>query len=162
MKPINLSEANAFVACHHRHHGSARGHKFSIGLFDDADQLIGVAIVGRPVARAADDGLTAEVVRLCTVGAYNACSMLYAACWRAAKGMGYRRMITYTLADEGGASLRAAGWLLLGRVRGRSWHCPSRPRTDKHPTCDKSKWGIGDVTQILNRREPTYGTEASG
>lgn len=110
--------------------------------------MVGVAIVGRPVARNADDGFTAEVIRLCTTGVANGCSRLYAACWRAAKGMGYRRMITYILATESGTSLRAAGWQQLGCVRGRSWDRSKRPRTDKHPTCDKIKWGIGDVTDV--------------
>ena len=63
--------------------------------------------------------------------------------------MGYKRIITYILNSESGASLRAAGWILLGHVRGRSWSCKSRPRTDKHPTCDKQKYGVGDIKQML-------------
>jgi hypothetical protein len=144
LRPVTLREANEFVCRHHRHHGAARGHKFAIGL-NDIHGLVGVAIVGRPVARNADDGFTAEVVRLCTLGDYNACSMLYSACWRAAKAMGYRRMITYTLQAEGGASLKASGWRFLGQVRGGTWSRSSRSRTDKHPTGDKRKWGIGEI-----------------
>lgn len=141
--PLSLRQANDFVAAHHRHHQRVVGHKFSIGLMQDAD-LVGVAIVGRPVARALDDGVTAEVTRLCTSGARNACSMLYAACWRAAKPMGYRRMLTYILASESGVSVRAAGWKHLSDVPGRSWNCPSRPRVDKHPTTPKRRYGIGE------------------
>jgi hypothetical protein len=89
-----------------------------------------------------DDGFTAEVTRCCTDGTRNACSMLYRAAWRAARAMGYRKLITYTLAEEGGASLRASGWRIVGEVTGRSWSCPSRPRVDKHPTQGKLRWEV--------------------
>ena len=141
--PLHLRDANRFVAEHHRRHVPVRGHKFSIGLLRDG-ALVGVAIVGRPVARALDDGLTAEVIRLCTNGPQNACSRLYAACWRAAKAMGYKRFITYILDSETGASLRACGWTFLGHVPKTGWNRPSRPRIDKHPLCAKRKYGIGD------------------
>jgi len=137
--PITLQDANQFVARLHRHHPPVRGHKFSIGAEKDG-QIVGVAIVGRPVARMLQDGLTLEVTRLCTDGTRNACSFLYGAAARAAFALGYQRIGTYTLPNEGGASLRASGWKLIGEVRGRSWHCPSRPRTDKHPTGDKLRW----------------------
>jgi hypothetical protein len=90
----------------------------------------GVAIVGRPVARGNDDGWTLEVNRCCTDGARNACSMLYGAAWRATKSLGYRRLITYTLPEEGGASLRGAGWTLVGKRGGGNWNTPARPRID--------------------------------
>lgn len=108
LTPISLSEANAFVALWHRHHKPVVGHKFSIGCEADG-RLAGVAIVGRPVSRYLDDGKTLEVNRLCTDGTKNACSFLYAAAARAARAMGYQRIITYTLDTEGGASLRGAG-----------------------------------------------------
>jgi hypothetical protein len=126
--PINLDEANAFVAMHHRHHYPVPGAKFCIAVSDD--QVRGVAIVGRPVARMSDNGLTLEVNRCCTDGTRNACSMLYGAAWRAAKALGYQRLITYTLPEEGGASLRGAGWQLLGLRGGGNWNVPSRPRID--------------------------------
>lgn len=137
--PINLDEANAYIELHHRHHGKVVGHKFSIGLAADSE-IVGVVVVGRPVARGFDDGLTLEVTRLCTDGTKNACSKLYGAAWRAAKALGYKRMITYTLVSENGSSLRAAGWQVLHEVPGRSWSCQSRPRVDKHPTQDKLCW----------------------
>lgn len=127
--PIALDEANAFVAVHHRHHKPVPGAKFCIAV-SNGETVHGVAIVGRPVARMSDDGWTLEVNRVCTDGARNACSMLYGACWRAAKALGYRRLITYTLPEEGGASLRAAGWKLLGLRGGGNWNVPSRPRID--------------------------------
>src|SRR5215217_4147919 len=101
--PVTLAEANAFVARHHRHRGKVAGAIFSNGA-TAAGEIVGVVVVGRPVARMLDDGYTAEVVRLCTTGERNACSMLYRAAWRAARAMGYRRLVTYTLPEEGGAS----------------------------------------------------------
>jgi hypothetical protein len=127
--PINLDEANAFVAQHHRHHKPVVGHKFSIAAAE-GETVRGVAIVGRPVARGNDDGWTLEVNRCCTDGVRNGCSMLYGAAWRAAKALGYRRLLTYTLPVEGGASLRAAGWRLIGERGGGNWNTPSRPRID--------------------------------
>lgn len=127
--PINLDEANAFVATLHRHHKPVPGAKFCIAVAD-GNQVRGVAIVGRPVARMSDDGFTLEVNRCCTDGAKNACSMLYGAAWRAAKALGYTRLITYTLPSEGGVSLRASGWRLIGLRGGGNWNTPSRPRID--------------------------------
>jgi len=132
LTPVSLAEAKAFVERHHRHHAPSVGHKFSIGVADD-EGVHGVAMVGRPVARGYDDGLTLEVTRVATDGARNACSMLYGAAWRAAKALGYRRLITYTLAEEPGTSLRGAGWRVIHEVRGRGWSCESRPRVDLHP-----------------------------
>lgn len=130
--PITLGEANAFVEEHHRHHGRVVGHKFSIAAEKDGE-IVGVAIVGRPVARYLDNGWTLEVNRCCTDGTKNACSMLYGASWRAAKAMGYKRLITYILSEETGSTLHAANWRLVGETRGGSWNSKSRPRVDKHP-----------------------------
>lgn len=128
--PIDFAEANAFVAVHHRHHKPMPGVKFCVAVSDEAGKVRGVAMVGRPVARGSDTGWTLEVNRCCTDGARNACSMLYGAAWRAAKALGYRRLITYTLPVEGGASLRAAGWKLLGERGGGNWNFACRPRID--------------------------------
>ena len=130
--PISFSEAASFVALHHRHHPAPRGHKFSLAVADETGEVRGVATVGRPVARALDDGWTLEVNRMATDGAHNACSMLYGACWRACKSLGYRRLVTYTLSTEPGTSLRAAGWKLVAETPGKSWSCKSRPRFDGH------------------------------
>jgi hypothetical protein len=133
---IELGEANAFVTQHHRHHKRVVGHLFSLGAVLD-DKIVGVAIVGRPVSRFRDDGLTAEVTRLCTDGTKNACSFLYGACARAAFALGFKTIGTYILASEPGVSLTAAGWRLIGERGGGSWSVPSRPRVDKHPTQKK-------------------------
>jgi hypothetical protein len=130
--PVTFADACGFVAMHHRHHRPPVGHKFSIGVADDDDRLVGVATVGRPVARYSDDGLTLEVNRSATDGTPNANSMLYGAAWRAAKALGYRKLITYTQAGESGASLRAAGYRVVAEMPPRrGWSVPSRPRDDR-------------------------------
>jgi hypothetical protein len=129
--PVSFREASAFVAALHRHHRPPVGMKFAIGAAD-GDVLVGVAMVGRPVARRFDDGLTLEVNRTCTDGTQNANSMLYGAAWRAAKALGYQRLITYTQAGESGTSLSAAGWRVVAERAARSgWDTPSR-RRDGH------------------------------
>lgn len=139
LHPLTLKEARVFVKRHHRHHEPPVGGLFAIGVASEG-KVCGVVIVGRPVARANQDGWTAEVTRLCTLGNSNACSMLYAAAWRAVKALGYRRLITYILDSEPGTSLRAAGWRLIGQRGGGSWSCPSRPRVDTHPLEQKQLW----------------------
>jgi len=121
--PVELQTANDFVRAHHRHSRQTVGHKFSIGVEFDG-KLCGVAIVGRPIARHLDDGMTLEVLRVCTDGTRNACSALYGAARRAAKALGYARVVTYTLKEEGGASLRASGWRCDGEAGkpARHWH----------------------------------------
>jgi hypothetical protein len=123
--PVSFRQAQAFIGQHHRHHKPPRGHKFSLGVAQ-GDQLVGVATIGRPIARAYDDGLTLEVNRTCTDGTRNANSMLYGAAWRAAKALGYQRLITYTEAGESGASLRAAGYCVVAeRATRGSWAASS-------------------------------------
>lgn len=129
---IELGEANAFVSRHHRHHRPVVGHLFSLGCVSD-EKIVGVVIVGRPVARMRHDGETVEVTRLCTDGTKNACSFLYGAAARAAFALGYKRIGTYILASEPGTSLTASGWRNLGERGGGSWSRPSRPTVDKHP-----------------------------
>tara|TARA_B100000519_G_C14165374_1_gene401310 strand:- start:377 stop:820 length:444 start_codon:yes stop_codon:yes gene_type:complete len=139
--PITFKEANCFVGEHHRHHKPVVGAKFCIAV--SSEIVHGVAIVGRPVARFLDDGFTLEVNRCCTDGTRNACSMLYASAWKAAKALGYKRLITYTLKSEGGSSLRGAGWRCLGEAttrHGQGWNVASRPRVDTHPLQKKLKW----------------------
>lgn len=133
LAPVTLKEANAYVARLHRHHRPTVGHKFSIGCKRPDGTLAGVAIVGRPVSRYLDDGLTLEVNRLCTDGEKNACSMLYAAAARAARAMGYEKIITYILDTEDGASVRAAGWTCAGLAGGKEWTGTRRPAEPTGP-----------------------------
>lgn len=129
--PVSLGQANEHVAAWHRHNRPVPGAKFCVGAADDDGVLRAVAIAGRPVARAYDDGDTIEVVRVASDGTRNACSMLYAACARAAFALGYRRLVTYTQGDESGSSLRAAGWKVIAqRPPRKGWSVPSRPRDD--------------------------------
>ena len=120
IRPVDFRTAQEFVREHHRHNKPPAGHKFSIGCFS-GEKLVGVAMVGRPVGRYLDDGLTLEVNRCCTDGTKNACSMLYGAAWRAAKALGYKRIFTYTRQSEGGTSLRASGWICDGKAGGTHW-----------------------------------------
>lgn len=120
--PLTFSEAAAFVALHHRHHKPPPGTKFVLGCAREDGELVGVAMVGRPVARHFDDGQTLEVNRTCTDGTSNANSFLYGHAWQAAKALGYRRLITYTQAGESGSSLRGAGWRVVAERPARgSW-----------------------------------------
>lgn len=143
VQPITFAEAAEFIRQNHRHHLPPVSHKFSIAA-NDGREVVGVIVVGRPVARNLDDGLTAEVTRCCTDGTRNAASMLYGAAWRAARAMGYRRLLTYTLQTEPGTSLRAAGWKLVGETSGGSWSRPSRKRVDLHPLQGKLRWEATD------------------
>jgi hypothetical protein len=118
------------------------GAKFALAAASMSGELVGVALVGRPVARGLDDGRTLEVRRLCTTGAPNACSLVLGAAWRAARAFGYRRLVTDTLAAEPGGSLRAAGFRPTCRVAARSWSCPSRPRIDNHLLVERVRWEI--------------------
>jgi len=139
LQPITFPEAAAFVKQHHRHHIPPVSWKFGVAV-NDGTKVRGVIIVGRPVARHLDDGLTLEVTRCCTDGAKNAASMLYGAAWRASKSLGYQKLITYTMQSEPGTSLRAAGWEAVAETPGRSWNTPGRPRVDKHPLQPRIRW----------------------
>lgn len=142
LAPVTLRQARAFVLAHHRHHKPPQGGLFAIALLRSSE-LVGVAIAGRPVARALDDGRSLEIVRCCVLeGVPNGCSMLYRAVVRAGRALGYRRFITYTLEGEGGASLRGAGFELVTATRGGSWSRPSRARHDSHPTQAKLRWEV--------------------
>jgi hypothetical protein len=139
LQPITYREACVFIEEYHRHHKPPQGHLFSIAI-NDGQRVVGVVMIGRPVARKLDDHWTAEVTRCCTDGTPHVASKLYAAAWRAARAMGYRRMITYILQAEPGTSLIAAGWKELYSTPGRSWSVPSRPRVDTHPLGQKRLW----------------------
>lgn len=164
--PIELSEANALVKRWHRHHKEAQGHRFSIGVYDTKKQeLVGAAIVGRPVARLVNWRTTVEVVRLVSDGTKNACSILYAASARVAKELGYEKIQTYILDTEAGTSLLASGWVCESKTAGgHGWH--SRPgRRDDQPENTKQRWSkflnppvsrdvVAKVNKARNGQEP--------
>lgn len=139
IRPITLKAANAFVGRYHRHHKPVTGCKFAISCYDN-DNLVGVAICGRPVSRILDDGVTLEVNRCCTDGTKNACSMLYGATCRTAKAMGYKRVITYTLQSEPGISLRAAGFYCDGVAGAPVWTGKRSGRNNGVPPEYKTRW----------------------
>lgn len=141
LQPITYAEACEFISEHHRHHLPPQGWKFGIAV-NDGEKVVGVITVGRPVARHYDDGWTAEVTRCCTDGTKNAASMLYGAAWRAARAMGYQRLITYTLSSEPGTTLFASNWRVVHQTQGGSWDTPSRPRVQTAPTEPKTLWEI--------------------
>ena len=138
IRPITFRQASEFINKYHRHHSATVGHKFSIGLYDE-DELIGCAVCGRPVSRHYDDGLTCEINRLCTNGARNACSMLYGACCRIAKEMGYKKIITYILKSEDGASLKASNFICEGEAGGTHW-TGKRNKGQRIPHEMKTRW----------------------
>jgi hypothetical protein len=152
--PIEFEEACRFIDEHHSTHGAPQGWKFGLSVAT-GKTVVGVVTVGRPVSRHQDDGYTLEVTRCATDGTKNAASKLYAAAWRAAKNMGYRRLITYTLADEEeGIPLRAVnGYKILHqRTGGGSWNSRKRPRVDAHPKGQKTLW---EVSTDAKRGETT-------
>lgn len=142
--PCSIQDAKAIVKRWHRHHPPPVSGLFALGVVGEDGALHGVAIVGRPVARMADDGWTCEVIRVATDGTANACSALYGAAWKAARALGWSRMITYTLPSEGGASLRGAGWREVGAAGGgEGWLHHPRPGKCLHPTDVKTRWEVG-------------------
>lgn len=139
--PVELSDANDFIAQYHRHHKPVCGWKFGLAAYDGT-KIVGVATIGRPTARYLDDGLTLEVTRVATDGAHNACSFLYGAARRATFALGYKKLITYTLKEESGSSLRGAGWICIGEAGGGNWNCKSRPRIDSEHQQKKLRWEV--------------------
>ena len=142
--PIELKEANAFIAQFHRHHFPVVGHRFSLGCVKDDGTLIGVAVVGRPVARMSGHPRDVlEVTRLATDGTPNTCSMLYSAAARAAKAMGFMRIQTYILDSELGTSLKASGWVNEGKAGGGQWkHTDGKERRKDQPLGVKQRWAL--------------------
>ena len=140
--PMTLTEAKEFVDNFHRHNEAPQGGVFAVGVSDGL-ALVGVAIVGRPVARMLDDGQTLEVTRCCVLddAPRNACSFLYGRCWQAARALGWRKMVTYTLQSESGASLRGAGWKVVAQTKesdGTGWM--NRPGREWQSVVGQSKF----------------------
>jgi len=142
IKPITLREAKAFIRSHHRHHTPPRGWRFGAAVYEGS-RIVGVAIAGNPVARKLSKSPvpTIEITRHClSTRTPNAASKLYGAIRRAAFALGYKRVVTYTLATESGHSLRVSGFVDDGLTRGGSWDRPSRHRSDPNPTEPKRRW----------------------
>jgi hypothetical protein len=138
IRPITFKEAKKFNAIHHRHNPDIQGCRFCLACWHEGN-LVGVAICGRPVSRYLDNGLACEINRNCTDGTKNACSMLYGACCRVAKAMGYTKIITYTLKSEPGTSLKASGFTCDGEAGGIYW-TGERKRGQNIPAEKKNRW----------------------
>lgn len=136
---MTFAEACDFVRKIHRHHRPPIGSVFQVAA-NDGSKVVGVLIAGRPVARLLDNGTTIEATRCCTDGTRNACSLLYGSAWRAAKSLGWCRMITYTIPEEGGASLRASGAIKVAETPGKAWIHTAGPRNNSHPLGVKYRW----------------------
>lgn len=140
---LELDEANALIEQLHRHHKRVTGHRFSIGA-ERSGSIVGVAIAGRPVARKTNHRRILEVTRVATDGTKNANSFLYGACARAAAALGYGEIQTFTLPEESGASLIAAGWTCEGLHDRRPSHPWKRTdgssRRQDQPNGPKLRW----------------------
>lgn len=161
LRPIKQRAAFAFVAEVHRHLPPPRGDVIRVAAYD-GDRLVGVATAGRPVARHLDDGRTLEVLRVAALpeaphgGGHALCipSRLYAAIRRAGFALGYQRIVTYTLAGESGASLRAAGWRLDGETDGGEWDRADRPRQPVLFAGPKLRWSVSAGSSGTSRAVP--------
>jgi hypothetical protein len=155
--PVSLERANAFVSLLHRHNKVVPGAKFCLGVIDEQGMLRGVAIIGRPVARLLDDGLTLEVNRVATDGSPNACSALYAAARKTAFAMGYKRLITYTLQEESGASMRGAGWKRAAETQASptGWLNRAGRKVQAVYQSNKWRWETLNPEFLRDRQRPT-------
>jgi hypothetical protein len=163
LAPCTVAQANDYVQAIHRHNGRLPTAKFSVLVYESEDLTVrGVAIAGLPKARLLTKAGTLEVSRVATDGSQNVCSMLYGACTRAARALGYRKLITYTLEREAGASLRASGWKVADSVSGRSWsrrNAHIAGYADKHDTGDKWRWEIDLADPLPELIWPDLGTQ---
>lgn len=146
LKPISFKKACDFVNTIHRHHKAPQGHKFSISLVNENEEVLGVVMVGRPLSRYLDTGYISEVIRLATDGTPNACSMLYGAAWRASKAMGYTKIVTYILETEPGTSLIAAGWVKEADLKAQTQWGKYRPAKNRVESVaqaiNKQRWSV--------------------
>lgn len=139
--PVTRDDAQTFLRLHHRHLPRApRVAIFRVGVVVGSCILVGVATVGTPRARRLQDDRTLEIYRCCTDGTPNAPSCLYRACWRVARELGWSRLITYTLDEEPGTSLEAAGFRVVAETKGGRWSRAGRERKDDGPLCRKLRW----------------------
>jgi hypothetical protein len=140
LRPISIRDAGRVVREWHRHLDAPQGARFAVAAWKD-DRLVGVALVGNPIARLAMNGTTAEVIRVATDGTENACSFLYSRAKRAAQALGFTRVVTKTLPEESGASLRAVGAVATGTTRAQQWDRENR-RRKQHPQAPKLRWEL--------------------
>lgn len=108
-------------------------------------------LVGRPCSRHLQDAGWVEVTRVAVDELHNGCSALLGAAARWAWREG-RPILTYTRADEDGASLRAAGWTSIGETRAEPWSRAERPReATEAEGVSKTRWIPGRLLEALAR-----------
>ena len=142
LKPTTLKSANEFLKKYHRHSAPVTGGRFAI-MAELNGKIIGVGIAGRPISRHLDNGLTAEITRVCTDGTPNANSFIYGRMKRILQSMGYKKIITYTLASESGASLRAINAKIERTTKAEEWDRKARRRNSQAIYSEpKYRWAI--------------------
>ena len=157
-RPVRFTAARDFVRHHHAHCTAPAAWRFGQAILNGGTML-GVVMVGNPVAPALNGRGTVEVNRLCIrrdiprVLAWNAASQLYGWAAREAARQGWTHIITYTRADEDGISVRAAGWQQEARIRGRGWHSSRRARSNTNAWVDKIRWGKPLKSAATRRKE---------
>ncbi len=139
LTPCTVKAARKLVAAWHRHLPELQGGLFAVACVDSDGNCLGVAVAGNPCRVWQNTGRLL-ISRVATAGADNACSMLYGALCRAGKALGYREAWTYTLPEECGASLRAAGFMDMGLTDGGEWDRPSRSRKPALRPDAKRRW----------------------
>lgn len=167
--PITRDEAIAFIVRYHRTHKKRLpGWRFGVGLARDG-AIVGVAACSNPKARMLNDGWTLEVSRVCVLElprvraadgrehAAGAVAMLYAACWRAARALGFRRLVTYTLPSEGGGE-PPRRWLEAHRRGRRRLVVAARASSCRRaPDAGEAAMGACRVTRLVRQvRDPDY------
>lgn len=137
--PCSVKGALRQVSEWHRHLPRLQGGLFAAAVAGEGGVICGVAIVGNPPRVWQGTGRVV-ITRVATDGQENACSALYGALCRAAKALGYREAWTYTLPEEPGTSLRAAGFVDMGLTDGGEHDRPSRRRKPAVRPEPKRRW----------------------
>ena len=139
LRPVTVKAALPFVRAVHRRLPRVQGAMWAVSVLRGAER-VGVALVGHAARLLAEDDCL-SVLRCAVIeGHHNACSMLYGACSRAAKAMGATDLVTYTHADENGASLKASGWIYGGSTTGGEHSRAGRKRAPAVDAAPKQRW----------------------
>jgi hypothetical protein len=140
LRPWTVKAAKPWVRKVHRRLKELQGAMWAVSVRND-NGIVGAALVGNPARAWMEDSATLAVLRVAVLeGNYNACSMLYGACSRAARAMGAENLVTYTHGDEHGSSLKAAGWVFAGMTDGGEYSRPSRQRRLAVDPLPKKRW----------------------
>ncbi len=145
--PSTAKAAALFVKQTHRHLPDVGGGRFAAALIDEKGRVRGVAVAGNGPQEWEGTGRL-HIARVAVEEdlpgpkghANSACSNLYGVMCRAGKALGYLEAWTYTLPEEPGISLRAAGFVDMGLTKGGEHDRICRKRKPaKHPE-PKRRW----------------------